>query len=150
MKKITPREAKKYVIYGRKNLVLTMIIKSIRRSQIIVITQENVEELLIICVILRYKTPKETPILFHNGSTYDYCLIIKELAKEFESKCKCLGENAEKYITFSVPIKTKLENGKKTTYKLRFIGSFRFTSTSLTKLVENLSEIYSKKWRDKD
>ena len=26
---------------------------------------------------LRYKTPKEIPIIFHNGSTYDYHFIIK-------------------------------------------------------------------------
>ena len=30
---------------------------------------------------LRYKVPKEIPVLFHNGSTYDYHCIIKELAK---------------------------------------------------------------------
>ena len=28
---------------------------------------------------LRYKVPKEIPIVFHNGSTYDYHFIIKEL-----------------------------------------------------------------------
>ena len=33
---------------------------------------------------LRYKTPKTFPIVFHNGSTYDYNFIIKEPAKEFE------------------------------------------------------------------
>ena len=33
---------------------------------------------------LRYKIPKEIPIVFHNGSTYDYHFIIKELVKEFE------------------------------------------------------------------
>ena len=33
---------------------------------------------------LRYKVPKEIPVVFHNGSTYDYHFIIKELAKEFE------------------------------------------------------------------
>ena len=33
---------------------------------------------------LRYKVPKEIPIVFHNGSTYDYHFIIKELVKEFE------------------------------------------------------------------
>ena len=54
---------------------------------------------------LRYKTPREIPIIFHNGSTYDYHFIIKQLAKEFERKFECLGENTEKYITFSVPIK---------------------------------------------
>ena len=31
---------------------------------------------------LRYKTPKEVPIDFHNTSTYDYHFIIKELAKD--------------------------------------------------------------------
>ena len=30
---------------------------------------------------LRYKTPKEIPIVFHDGPTYDYHFIIKELAK---------------------------------------------------------------------
>ena len=49
---------------------------------------------------LRYKTSKEIPIVFHNGSTYDYHFIIKELAKEFESQFECLGEDTEKYITF--------------------------------------------------
>ena len=30
---------------------------------------------------LRYKIPKEITIVFHNGSTYDYHFIIKELVK---------------------------------------------------------------------
>ena len=30
---------------------------------------------------LRYKTPKEIPVVFHNGSTYDYHFIINKLAK---------------------------------------------------------------------
>ena len=47
---------------------------------------------------VRYKTPKEIPIAFHNGSTYDYHFIVKELAKEFNSQFECLGENTEKYI----------------------------------------------------
>ena len=54
---------------------------------------------------LRYKLPKEIPIVFHNGSTYDYHFIIKELVKEFEGNFECLGENTEKYITFSASIK---------------------------------------------
>ena len=40
---------------------------------------------------LRYKTPKEIPLVFHNGSTYDYNFIIKELAEEFEGEFQCLG-----------------------------------------------------------
>ena len=49
------------------------------------------------------------PIVFHNGSTYDYHFIIKEFDGNFE----CLGENTEKYITFSVPIKKKTKNKNK-------------------------------------
>ena len=40
---------------------------------------------------------------------YDYHFIIKELVKEFEGNFECLGENTEKYITFSAPIKKKIE-----------------------------------------
>ena len=97
---------------------------------------------------LRYKIPKEIPVVFHNGSTYDYHFIIKELAKLFEGEFKCLGENAEKHITFSVPVekeiikKDKDGNDKitKILYKIKFIDSFRFMPTSLSKLVDNLSE----------
>ena len=51
-----------------------------------------------------------------------------------------MGENTEKYITFSVPIKKKLDNGRSITYKIKFIDSFRFMSSSLSNLVDNLSE----------
>ena len=57
---------------------------------------------------LRYKIPKEIPVVFHNGSTYDYHLIIRELAEEFEGEFESLGENTKKYITFSVPIKKEI------------------------------------------
>ena len=36
------------------------------------------------------------------------------------------GENSEKYITFSLPIKKEHDNGKTITYKLKFIDSFRY------------------------
>ena len=61
---------------------------------------------------LNYKAPKEIPIVFHNGSTYDCHFIIEELAKEFKDKIDCLGENTEKYITFFVPIKKEIDNDK--------------------------------------
>ena len=89
---------------------------------------------------LRYKTPKEIPVVFHNGSTYDYHFIINQL--EFDGQVKCLRENTGKYITFSVFF--KLDNGKTVTYKLKFINSFRFMSSKLSDLVDNLSEIYRK------
>ena len=90
---------------------------------------------------LRYEIPKEIPIVFHNGSTYDYHFIIKELVKEFEGNFECLGENTEKYITSSVPIKKNIENKHmEITYKIKFIYSFRFMAMSLSKLVDNLTE----------
>ena len=90
---------------------------------------------------LRYKIPKNIPVIFHNGSTYDYHFIIKELACEFEGNFDCLGENTEKYITFSVPIKKRIENkNMDITYKIKFIDSFRFMATSLSKLVDNLTD----------
>ena len=90
---------------------------------------------------LRYKVPKEIPVVFHNGSTYDYHFIIKKLVKEFEEDFDCFGENTEKYITFSVPIKKKIENKDlEITYKIELIDRYRFMSSSLSKLVDNLSE----------
>ena len=60
---------------------------------------------------------------------------------EFEGNFECLGENTEKYITFSVPIKKKIENKDiEITYKIKFIDSFRFMATSILKLVDNLTE----------
>ena len=53
----------------------------------------------------------------------------------------------EKYITFSVPIKKEVINNngdkKAITYKLKFIDSFRFMSTSLSELVDNTSGIFN-------
>ena len=90
---------------------------------------------------LRYKIPKNIPVIFHNGSTYDYHFIIKELAREFDGNFECLGENTEKYITFSVPIKKRIDNkNMDITYKIKFIDSFRFMATSISKLVDNLTD----------
>ena len=106
---------------------------------------------------LRYKIPKEIPVVFHNGSTYDYHFIIKELAEEFEGEFECSGENTEKYITFSMPIKKEIikidkdgnDKMTKISYKIKFIDSFRFMSSSLSNLVDNLSEgLHSDKCTD--
>ena len=51
-----------------------------------------------------------------------------------------MGENTEKYITFSIQI----TNNAKKTCKLKFIDSCRFMATSLSDLVNNLSEINNK------
>ena len=94
---------------------------------------------------LRNKIPKEIPVVFHNGSTYVYHFIIKELAEEFEREFESLNENTEKHITFLVPIKKEIikkdKNGNdkitKISYKIKFIDGYRFLSTSLSNLVSN-------------
>ena len=48
---------------------------------------------------LRYKVPKEIPIIIHNAS-YDTHFILNQLAIEFNGEVNCIGDNMEKYITF--------------------------------------------------
>ena len=93
---------------------------------------------------LGYKTPKEIPVVFHNSSAYDCHFIINQLAKEFDSHLDCLGEDTEKYITFSVSISKELDNDKIITHNLKFTDRFRFMSTSLSSVVDKLSEIYER------
>ena len=92
---------------------------------------------------LRQKLPKKIPVVFHNGSTYDYHFIIKQLAEDFKGQFECLGEITEKYITFSEPIK-EYDNNKKITYKLKFIDIYRFMRSKLSDLVDNLPDINKK------
>ena len=74
---------------------------------------------------LNYKIVKEIPVLFHNGSVYDYHFIIKYLTREFKGNFKCLGENTEKYISFTVPFK-KVINDKEIKYRITISDSCRF------------------------
>ena len=90
---------------------------------------------------LRYKIQREIPVVLHNDSKYNFHLLIRELAEEFKGNIDCLGENTEKYITFSVPLKKINKSNKLIAYKLKFIDSFRFMNTSLASFVDNLSEI---------
>ena len=68
----------------------------------------------------------------HRFSNYDY------LATQVERELECLGENKEKYKTFSIPIKmeiTKIDkdgNESVTTisWKIEFIDSARFVASS--------------------
>ena len=57
---------------------------------------------------LNYKVPKEIPIIIHNAS-YDNNFILNQLAKEFKGELNCIGNNMEKYITFSVPLKQECD-----------------------------------------
>ena len=138
MKKKRHVKIKKFAIYVKKNFVP---IKNAKSQRSLSLHRGAAHS----SCNLRYKIPKEIPVVFHNGSRYDYHFIIKRLAKEFKSNFDCLGENREKYITFSAPIKKEYDNGKTTMYKLKVIDSYRFMQDSLSNLVDNLSEIKNNK-----
>ena len=53
--------------------------------------------------------PNEIPVVFYNGSNYDYHSNMKELEDEFKVKFDCLVENTEKYENFSVPIEKEIK-----------------------------------------
>ena len=107
----------------------------------------------------KFNVPNEVPVVFHNGSNYDYHFIIEELANKSEGKFRNPGESKEKYEHFSVPVKkefTKIdkdsnESVETITCKIKFIDNMRFMTTSLSKLVDNLAEWIHKikcKYRD--
>ena len=106
---------------------------------------------------LKFNVPNEIPVVFHNSSNYDYHFIIKVLANKFEGQFECIGENSEKYKTFSVTIEKELtkidrdgnESVATISYKMKFIDSARFVASSLTNLVDNLAEgIHKTKCKD--
>ena len=74
----------------------------------------------------RHEIPKEIPVVFHNDLNYDYHFIIKEIAEESKRKFECVGENTEKYVTFSVLKQKGNKNGKTVIYKIKFIDRTRF------------------------
>ena len=94
---------------------------------------------------LKYKKPKFIPVVFHNLSGYDSHLFIKKLGSTNEKEdIDCIPNNEEKYISFSKNIKVGEYKDKKTkevkdkTFKIRFIDSLKFMSSSLGALVNNL------------
>ena len=103
---------------------------------------------------LGYKVQWEIPVNIHNGSKFDYYFKIKELSEEFKGQFECLGENTEKNITFSVPIKKENKDSKTITYKTKFIDTCRFMQSKLSDLADNLSEINNKAcknvWKEKN
>ena len=137
---------KKLATYAKKSFVWIKMIKIKlieKRLKIIVITQENLDELLIAnATYINYKVPKDIPIKINNAS-YNTHFIINQLAEEFNGEHDCIGDNMEKHITFSVPITKECDDVKTITRKLRFIDSFRFMSTSLSELVDNMSGIFN-------
>ena len=88
---------------------------------------------------LYFRTPKSTPVIFHNSANYDSYLIVKDLGVS-KGNIKCIPYNEEKHVIFSkdvMVIKVRNEKGKDVQVKneLRFIDSFKFMASSLFKLV---------------
>ena len=83
---------------------------------------------------------EEIPVVFHNGSNYDCCFIIKELAGEPEGQFGCLGLTTEKYLKFPLPIDKEIGKCKTRTYKIKFIDSVGFISHLLSCLADNFVE----------
>ena len=97
---------------------------------------------------LRYRIPDYIPVVFHNLAGYDAHLFIKELAKH-TTKMGVIAKNTENYISFSVKVEVDkfIDKAGKTAFnekskeiKLRFIDSFKFMSSSLDSLVNNLAK----------
>ena len=72
--------------------------------------------------------------------------MIKELAEEFKKQFTCLGENTEKNFTVLIENEvTRIDRNrekiaKNISYILQFTDSARFMASTLSNLVNNLSE----------
>ena len=95
---------------------------------------------------------KKIHIAFHNGIKYDFHFSVKELPEQLEKQFPCLGENTEKYMTFTIPTEKEMtridKNGGEATknipYILQFIDIARFMASSLSNLVKILLKEFIK------
>ena len=85
---------------------------------------------------LRYKTPKEIPVVFHNGSTFDNDYTIKELTEEFEG-LNVWEKTQKNILLFQYQLKKDSTMANQLHTQKKFIDSFRFMSRSLSSLVDN-------------
>ena len=92
--------------------------------------------------------PNEVPVAFHNGSNYDYHFIIKELTNEFERQFNFLSYLFSPINFLFSPVclfhNLKCKDGNESvetiSYKIKFMDSMRFMETSLSKVVDDLTE----------
>ena len=91
--------------------------------------------------INNYKIKKEIPVVIHNGSNYDFHLIIKELAKNFREEIQCIPEDTETCKTFSITIMHKRAEKSQYLCNVRFIDRNKVMQGSLDSHVNNLSEL---------
>ena len=94
---------------------------------------------------LQYKIPSYIPVVFHTLAGYDTHMFIRELASSSPDRARMgvIAKNKEDYITFLISVEVdkyvdKNEEEKSKEIDLRFIDSFKFMSSSLDSLVNNL------------
>ena len=75
------------------------------------------------------------PVVFNNGSNYNYHFVIKELANEFVGKLECLGENTNSNYNYHFVIK---EFANAYEEKLECLGkkTEKYKSFQFQKLIE--------------
>ena len=92
---------------------------------------------------INYKIPKFFPVIFHNLSGYDSHLFIQNLGTT-GGNISCIRNNKDKYISFTkqIIVDTFSKDGRNIDVKrdIGFIDSFRFMSSNLSSLVDNLDE----------
>ena len=95
---------------------------------------------------LQYKIPSYIPVVFYNLSGYDAHMFIRELASSSPNGAKMgvIAKNKEDYITFSISVEVdkyidKDGEERSKEIELRFIDSFKFMTSSLDSLVNNLA-----------
>ena len=91
---------------------------------------------------LRYRISSYIPVVFYNLLSYDARLFSKELGKH-SNDIGVIAKNKEDYITFSVDVEVNKyidKNGEEKDKKieLQFIDSFKFMSSILDSLTDNL------------
>ena len=100
---------------------------------------------------LRFNVLNEFPAVFCNESNYDYHFIIKELANGFEGQFECLRENRKVQNIFLSYRKRNHNHIIIISWKIKFINSAWFMTSSLSNFLVNLTEgIYKIKFRDYD
>ena len=76
-------------------------------------------------------------------------LLLKSWLKNLKTNLSVWVKIQKDSVPFSVPIEKESDDGKPIVYKIKFIESFRFVSTSLSSLVDSLSDgLYNIKCKD--
>ena len=93
---------------------------------------------------LKYRKPNNISVFFHNLAGYDSHLFVKQIGSSNEKgNISCIPINEEKYLTFTKHLITGQYTNKKgevknKTFDIVFKDSFKFMSSSLEALVNNL------------